>query len=342
MKTITQLSLTVAFVCFCTWTVHAAECGNGIIESDETCDDGNRVPGDCCGPDCIVEEIPQGCETCEDGIDNDNDGRIDAEDSGCATLSEYQRAAIIESKPLELRGTDELPAISGVVLPGALVGEAVDGRCDTAGGTCACPEAAPECQAFGRPCATDGDCSAVPFPLGRSRAGHCGGEDRQEGGESGCRPQAELLAKARAIARIPGAVIEPIEASAGDRPVVVAFEGGRQIIDVADVRVEPEARLVLAGEADTILVLRIHGDLEVGRFAAIDLTGALEANRVLWVLLGAAGRVAIAQGAHFSGTILAPEREAVELGSGARIYGAILAGEVKQVPSDTESPPRRM
>jgi hypothetical protein len=139
--------------------------------------------------------------------------------------------------------------------------------------------------------------------------------------------------KAKAIERIPGREIDPIDVGNGDALVVTTFESGKQIVDVAYVRLRPEAKLVLSGEADTTLVIRVYGDLELGERAAIELAGELKADRVLWVLAGAEGRVAVGPDAHFKGTILAPEREVVELGGGVRIHGAILGGEVRQMPT---------
>ena len=64
-----------------------AECGNGIVQPGEFCDDGNLVNGDCCSSTCTVEagspEGPMGDATCTDGLDNDCDGLIDAADPGC-------------------------------------------------------------------------------------------------------------------------------------------------------------------------------------------------------------------------------------------------------------------
>jgi len=63
------------------------ECGNGILQSPEFCDDGNLVNGDCCSDMCTVEagstEGPNGDATCSDLLDNDCDGNIDAADTDC-------------------------------------------------------------------------------------------------------------------------------------------------------------------------------------------------------------------------------------------------------------------
>lgn len=37
------------------------ECGNGVVERDEECDDGNNVDGDCCSSDCRVGTFT-GCQ----------------------------------------------------------------------------------------------------------------------------------------------------------------------------------------------------------------------------------------------------------------------------------------
>lgn len=41
--------------------VGGAICGNGIVESDEACDDGNRLDGDCCSSSCQFEEAGSSC-----------------------------------------------------------------------------------------------------------------------------------------------------------------------------------------------------------------------------------------------------------------------------------------
>ena len=37
-------------------------CGNGMIETPETCDDGNNLDGDCCSSSCAASNIGQACE----------------------------------------------------------------------------------------------------------------------------------------------------------------------------------------------------------------------------------------------------------------------------------------
>jgi cysteine-rich repeat protein len=63
------------------------ECGDGILQAPEFCDDGNLVNGDCCSDTCTVEagsvEGPMGDATCTDLLDNDCDGDIDGADVGC-------------------------------------------------------------------------------------------------------------------------------------------------------------------------------------------------------------------------------------------------------------------
>lgn len=59
----------------------APVCGDGLIESPETCEDGNASPGDGCDQNCQIEILPE-CgdlvidpgEVCDDGNDDDGDG----------------------------------------------------------------------------------------------------------------------------------------------------------------------------------------------------------------------------------------------------------------------------
>jgi cysteine-rich repeat protein len=62
----------------CVDTAPQPVCGNGMIESGETCDDGNQVPCDGCDDQCILEACGDGkvrcLEQCDDGNVVDGDG----------------------------------------------------------------------------------------------------------------------------------------------------------------------------------------------------------------------------------------------------------------------------
>jgi cysteine-rich repeat protein len=63
------------------------QCGNGITQAPEECDDGNLTDGDCCSSACAFEtpgvEGPMGDPTCSDLLDNDCDGDLDLADADC-------------------------------------------------------------------------------------------------------------------------------------------------------------------------------------------------------------------------------------------------------------------
>ena len=53
-------------------------CGDGVIQGDEECDDGNQEPEDSCLPTCVLNQCGDGVrdranEECDDGNDNNND-----------------------------------------------------------------------------------------------------------------------------------------------------------------------------------------------------------------------------------------------------------------------------
>ena len=74
----------------------AGSCGGG---SPTVCNDNDSCTTDTCDPGlgCLFEvgvESPE-CHSCADGVDNDGDGVIDAENPNCATFYQLQRYAII-------------------------------------------------------------------------------------------------------------------------------------------------------------------------------------------------------------------------------------------------------
>jgi cysteine-rich repeat protein len=46
------------------FTLTASSCGNGVVEADETCDDGNASNADCCSTSCLAVNVGS---TCDDG-----------------------------------------------------------------------------------------------------------------------------------------------------------------------------------------------------------------------------------------------------------------------------------
>jgi cysteine-rich repeat protein len=60
-------------------------CGDGVLGVPaEECDDGNGVADDGCSPACQIED------ECQNGVDDDGDGRIDyPADPGCSSASDF-------------------------------------------------------------------------------------------------------------------------------------------------------------------------------------------------------------------------------------------------------------
>lgn len=181
--------------------------GNGV-----GCSDGNSIDGDCCSAASLQEESRYGlavaapgvvlsrsleCEStginvCEDGVDNDGDGRIDSEDPECATMNDLQRQAVLANDataPTGLRFGSEVRILHRNSAGAAPEPDAffLYGVC--AAGLCACPDTVvdadpndpnapplsrPGCEIAGRSCTTDLDCEPHPYPAGQSHAGVCG------------------------------------------------------------------------------------------------------------------------------------------------------------------------
>jgi cysteine-rich repeat protein len=66
-------------------------CGNGVLEGDEECDDGNTVPGDCCDATCHFEPTGSAChdadDLCSTGVCDDS-GDCDSDDVPSTTCRE--------------------------------------------------------------------------------------------------------------------------------------------------------------------------------------------------------------------------------------------------------------
>jgi cysteine-rich repeat protein len=92
----------------CDHDCSVSACGNGIVGGDEECDDGNTVDGDGCSSTCKLAEA-----VCDDCIDNDGNGLVDAADPGCteAGLSLAKSSAVPSKGLLTIRG--DVPLADG-------------------------------------------------------------------------------------------------------------------------------------------------------------------------------------------------------------------------------------
>jgi len=77
--------------------VAVPDCGNGEIDDNEECDGGQGCEDDCsCDydhepldpPQIDCREKPPRDPECDDGIDNDGDGKLDMQDFGCASITD--------------------------------------------------------------------------------------------------------------------------------------------------------------------------------------------------------------------------------------------------------------
>lgn len=73
-----------------------SQCGNGILDSDEVCDDGNTTSGDGCREDC------RGYEACGDGLLDQaeacDDGNV-ADEDGCSRACEQEDGYVCLGEP---------------------------------------------------------------------------------------------------------------------------------------------------------------------------------------------------------------------------------------------------
>lgn len=306
-------------------------CSNGVVETGEACDDGNRRAGDCCSPGCQVEESYLGCagdclcDTCDDGVDNDQDGLRDAEDPECATLSRLQRFALIEGERFTTRSSEAPIEVRSVRNPNALAGAAVDGVCDAATGACVCA-GDDDCQAAGAPCVADEECEAAAYPAGESRAWIC---DRQAvADDEECRMAGDSVA--REIEHLSSVPATRLFALGDFQGGSLHLGAGTHVLDVDRFILGPDAEWLFQGEDRTRVVVRVRRALDVARGARVRLGGEMEADRLLWVLVGESG-MRLGDDAGFAGTVLAAADATVELGHGWRWEGALIGARHEMV-----------
>jgi cysteine-rich repeat protein len=118
-------------------------CGDGAVQGDETCDDGNAIEGDGCTTTCSAggtcgNGALDGAEGCDDGDLSDGDGCSDT----CSVEGGY-----------DCTGQPSIctPLCASLASPCSLATDCCSNVCN--GGSCA-----PPCGGFAAICTTDADC----------------------------------------------------------------------------------------------------------------------------------------------------------------------------------------
>lgn len=97
-------------------TVNAPACGDGVMQAPagEQCDDGNVVPGDGCGADCLIEAV------CGDGVthvaagEQCDDGNAVPGD-GCSATCQLEATLLVEVEPNPQGAPESLVGYDGAI-----------------------------------------------------------------------------------------------------------------------------------------------------------------------------------------------------------------------------------
>jgi len=119
------------------------------------------------------------------------------------------------------------------------------------------------------------------------------------------------------------------------RKMTITAGGGLQILDLRRIRLSGNTVMRVLGQDDTILVGRIDRNLRLGGEAQLTLgsngtgNGALRIENTLWnVQNRQGGPPNFIRNGLFQGTVLAPERTGIRVGSDVRIEGAIYSKKI--------------
>lgn len=308
-------------------------CGNGIVETDEDCDDGNTVSGECCDSSCHFEPVTQSCDefgqVCTVGH-CDGSGRCKREallESECPqgyVLLEAPASATVEavvgqsSLASGSSCTTRFETRRGGVLSGNAIGDASSGtgirlrqsssvqqECITAGASVA---------VSGNP---PGGCSMPPDITGGSEklASCAQAANRAE--------QRRLLLLALPAGQAFGHVTV-----SSDQTLNVATLGAVAVVEYNSLTIGRNKTLTIQGDAGTEAVLvRVANDFRVRGWGKVSTQGipagpkGHPAERVLFLVGGEAD---IGRNGKFDGSIFA--QNGVQLGMDAQARGALLAG----------------
>jgi hypothetical protein len=128
---------------------------------------------------------------------------------------------------------------------------------------------------------------------------------------------------------------DQIRTTAKLHKVSITLGDGLQILDLSRVKLGSKSALILHGQENTVLVVRLQKQLLLGAEAKVFATdngtgnGALRSNRILWNLDGpSGGQVRFTRDSLFTGTVLAPDRPGARVGAGVVVDGAIYSGKI--------------
>lgn len=119
-----------------------------------------------------------------------------------------------------------------------------------------------------------------------------------------------------------------IKLRAIDPPLTLNFPSGTTILDIPSIKIAKGAQLILNGQPDSTVVIKINRSLSIGGAVGVTLSGGLTANNVLWSLEDTAGSIQLKRDTIFAGTILTAERKKILLGSQINVAGALLGRRV--------------
>jgi cysteine-rich repeat protein len=332
--------------------------GPKVCEDDDMCTTNECLPSIGCVFEIGVES-PE-CGSCEDGIDNDGDGVIDAENPNCATLFLMQRFAIIGIAETGFRSLT-LGKQSEVIPPPAPLGpNGVDirraGACGidmrgsvgvlVSGSTALMRNAkfsgGQPPVIIGLEFDNDGGVIDTGFtkplvgPLLQTIVDPSNAFVDQTGTAEDYLICQQLILNVPEEANLIASMVPDLELDeirlrgfGRDTIDLTPLGPGQQVVKIDALRMGRSAVLTIRGLADTIAVLRVMGSLRVGTRSIIALEGGLEPEHVLWNVEGTGRAVKFGTLTEVPGTIIAAKRPRIALGAFSKVVGALAGKRIK-------------
>jgi cysteine-rich repeat protein len=172
--------------------VSSVDCGNGVVNPGEECDDGNVADGDCCSAECNLEAVGSACDdgdlcTQTDGCDGA--GTCVGDDPVvCPGPGDSCRAnGACDPRPAPVRSSMRPPGHRARTAISVTGSDACDGEGSCVGSDpVVCPEPSEACHVNGACDPTTGTCPILDAPAGTlcSDGNLCTGSDACDGAGS--------------------------------------------------------------------------------------------------------------------------------------------------------------